>query len=177
MTAGLGLPAADSFPAVLQRRLDQAGYQYEVVNAGVSGDTSSGGLHRLGWALDGDVRILVLALGGNDGLRGIPVENMKANLGAIIEGAKRRGADVLLAGMEAPPNLGAAYTGEFRSAFRDVAKQHGVPLIPFLLDGVAGIASLNQGDRIHPNRGGARLVAEHVWQALEPIVRQDAARR
>lgn len=177
LTAGLGLPADESYPAVLQRKVDQAGYQYEVVNAGVSGDTSSGGRRRLDWELGGGARILILALGGNDALRGIPVESLKANLAAIIDGAKRRGADVLLAGMEAPPNLGPAYTGEFRNAFRDVAQQHEVPLIPFLLQGVAGISSLNQGDRIHPNREGARLVAEHVWRALEPMVRQDAARR
>lgn len=177
LTAGLGLPADESYPAILQRKVDQAGYQYDVVNAGESGDTSSGGLRRLDWALGGEARILILALGGNDGLRGIPVETMKANLAAIIEGAKRRGADVLLAGMEAPSNLGTAYTGEFRNAFRDVAQQYDVPLIPFLLQGVAGIGSLNQGDRIHPNREGARLIAEHVWRALEPMVRQDAARR
>ncbi|MBI3265333.1 MAG: arylesterase [Acidobacteria bacterium] len=177
LTFGLGLPSDESYPAILQRKLDQAGYRYEVVNAGVSGETSAGGLRRLDWALGNDARILILALGGNDGLRGIPVESMKANLSAIIEGAKRRGAAVLLAGMEAPPNLGNAYTGEFRGAFREVAQQQAVPLLPFLLQGVAGVASLNQGDRIHPNREGARLVAEHVWRSLEPIVREDAARR
>lgn len=177
LTAGLGLPLEEAYPSLLQQRLDQGGYPYEIVNAGVSGDTTAAGLNRLEWTLDGDVRILILALGANDGLRGMPIDRMKANLAAIIERAQQRGIDVLLAGMEVPSNLGRAYSSEFRQVFPDLARQHGIPLMPFLLDGVAGITALNQGDRIHPNREGARVVADNVWQALEPIVRRDAATR
>lgn len=170
LTAGLGLEPEQSFPSLLQDRLDAAGYRYQVVNAGVSGDTSAGGRRRLDWALEGDVRVLVLELGANDGLRGLPVEDMKKNLGEIIERAQQRGIAVVLAGMEAPPNYGAQYTAEFRQAFRDLATQYNVPLIPFLLDGVAGIRELNRGDGIHPNAEGARIVARTVWAALEPVL-------
>lgn len=176
LTAGLGLDRDEAFPAVLARRLREAGYRCEVVNAGVSGDTSAGGVRRLEWALDGDVRVLVLALGANDGLRGLPVAEMKANLAAIIRRAKARGIAVLLAGMEAPPNLGPAYTAEFREAFRALAREEQVPLVRFLLEGVAGQAALNQPDGMHPNAEGARRIAEHLWPALEPLVASAAPR-
>lgn len=177
LTAGLGLSLDQAYPSLLQSKLDDEGYLYEVINGGLSGDTTAGGLRRLDWTLEGDVRILILALGANDGLRGTPVESMKENLSAMIERAKRRGIRVVLAGMEAPPNLGTAYTEEFRTAFHDLAQRHDVTFIPFLLEGVAGVTELNQGDRIHPNRAGARRIADHVWTSLEPLVRQDAARR
>ena len=170
LTAGYGLDKAQSFPALLQQRLDGAGYRYEVVNAGVSGDTSAGGLRRLDWALDGNVRILVVELGANDGLRGLPVEEMRKNLGEIITRAKSRGISVILAGMEAPPNYGPAYTAAFRQVFRDLAAQHDVPLIPFLLDGVAGDRALNIADGIHPNPEGARILERNVWRTLEPVL-------
>jgi acyl-CoA thioesterase-1 len=170
LTAGYGLDKAQSFPALLQQRLDDAGYRYEVVNAGVSGDTSAGGLRRLDWALDGNVRILVVELGANDGLRGLPVEEMRKNLDAIITRAKSRGITVILAGMEAPPNYGPAYTAAFRQAFRDLAAQHDVPLIPFLLDGVAGDRALNIADGIHPNPEGARILERNVWRTLERVL-------
>ena len=170
LTAGLGLEPGQSFPSLLQDRLDAEGYHYQVVNAGVSGDTSAGGLRRLDWALEGDVRVLVLELGANDGLRGLPVAGMKQNLGAIIERAQQRGITVILAGMEAPPNYGEQYTAEFRQAYRDLARQYNVPLIPFLLDGVAGIRELNRSDGIHPNPEGARIVERTVWAALEPVL-------
>jgi acyl-CoA thioesterase-1 len=170
LTAGYGLDKAQSFPALLQQHLDEAGYRYEVVNAGVSGDTSAGGLRRLDWALDGNVRVLVLELGANDGLRGLPVEEMKRNLGEIITRAKSRGIVVILAGMEAPPNYGPAYTAAFRQAFRDLATEHGIPLIPFLLDGVAGDRALNIADGMHPNPEGARILERTVWRALEPVL-------
>ena len=170
LTAGLGLEPGQAYPALLQKRLDAAGLKYEVVNAGVSGDTSAGGLRRIDWALDGDVKILVVALGGNDALRGLPVEQLRENLTTIVERASARGIKVILAGMEAPPNFGPAYTASFRQTYRDVARQHGAVLIPFLLDGVAGLPELNQGDGIHPTAAGAEKVTETVWSALRPIV-------
>jgi acyl-CoA thioesterase-1 len=170
LTAGLGIAKSEAYPAVLERRLRAAGYDAEVVNAGLSGDTSAGALRRLDWSLDGDVRILIVALGGNDGLRGLSVEDMKANLSAMIERAQARGIAVVLAGMEAPPNFGASYTVEFRKAFREVADRHEVVFVPFLLQGVAGVAHLNQPDGIHPNPEGARRVADHLWPALQPLL-------
>jgi acyl-CoA thioesterase-1 len=170
LTAGLGLEPGQAYPALLQKRLDAAGLTYEVVNAGVSGDTSAGGLRRVDWALDGDVKILVVALGGNDALRGLPVEQLRENLTTIVERANARGIKVILAGMEAPPNFGPAYTASFRQTYRDVARQHRAILVPFLLDGVAGLPELNQGDGIHPTAAGAEKVAETVWRALRPIV-------
>ncbi len=171
LTAGLGLAPEEAYPSLLQARLDGAGLAFDVVNAGVSGDTSAGGLRRLDWALDGDVRVIVIALGGNDGLRGVPPEELRRNLAAIIEQSRSRGIDVVLAGMEAPPNFGTDYTARFRRVYSDLAEQHRVTLIPFLLEGVAGIEQLNQRDGIHPTAEGARLVAETVWSALEPVAR------
>lgn len=170
LTAGLGLDPSQSVTALLQQRLEDEGYTYEVVNAGVSGDTSAGGLSRLEWSLDGDVEILVIELGGNDGLRGLPVASLRQNLAQIIERAKARQVDVLLTGMEAPPNFGAAYTSEFRQVFRDLARAHDVSFMPFFLDGVAGNPKLNQTDGIHPNPAGARVVEANVWQVLEPLL-------
>lgn len=140
------------------------------MNAGVSGDTSAGGLRRLDWALDGDVKIVILELGANDILRGQPIEQMKKNLGQIIERVKARGAVVLLAGMEAPTNSGPEYRKEAREAFQELAAQYDVPLIPFFLEGVGGVASLNQGDGIHPNAEGTRAVAETVYKYLRPLL-------
>jgi acyl-CoA thioesterase-1 len=170
LTAGLGLGQEDAVPALIQRRLDEEGYAYEVVNAGVSGDTSAGGLSRLDWSLEGDVRVLVVELGGNDGLRGLPVAAMKRNLSEIITRAQKRGVMVLLTGMEAPPNYGDAYTSEFRRAYRDLAREHDVAFMPFFLEGVAGIPALNQRDEIHPNPDGARLIARKLWASLEPLL-------
>lgn len=172
LAAGYGLEKGESFPDRLQQRLDAAGYAFEVANISVSGDTSAGGLRRLDWALDGDVRVLIVELGGNDGLRGLPVEELKANLGAIIERGRQRGARVLLAGMEAPPNFGQAYTVAFRRVYRDLAAEYKVALLPFLLDGVAGDASLNIADGIHPNPEGARIVEGNVWRVLEPLLKR-----
>jgi acyl-CoA thioesterase-1 len=170
LTAGLGLEPTQAYPALLQKRLDAAGLSYEVVNAGVSGDTSAGGLRRIDWALDGDVKVLIVALGGNDALRGLPVEQLEQNLTAIVERAAARKIKVILAGMEAPPNYGAAYTAAFRQTYREVAAKHGAVLIPFLLEGVAGLPEMNQGDGIHPTAAGAEKLAETVWSALRPIV-------
>lgn len=172
LAAGYGLEKGESFPDRLQQHLDSAGYAFEVANISVSGDTSAGGLRRLDWALEGDVRVLVVELGGNDGLRGLPVEELKANLAAIIARGRERGAHVLLAGMEAPPNFGPAYTVAFRRVYRDLADEYKVALLPFLLDGVAGDASLNIADGIHPNPEGARRVEGNVWRVLEPLLKR-----
>ena len=176
LTAGLGLSPEQSYPTLLQQRVRDAGFEYQVVNAGVSGDTSAGGLSRLDWALDGDVRVLVVALGGNDALRGLPVAELRKNLSEIIERAKARKVAVVLAGMEAPPNFGGGYTGEFHRVYGDVAREHGAALVPFLLDGVAGIDTLNQRDGIHPTAEGARRVADNVWSVLRPLLEGRAGR-
>jgi acyl-CoA thioesterase I len=170
LTAGLGLPPADSYPSLLQRRLDGRGYRFEVVNAGVSGDTTAGGLSRLDWALEGDVRILVIALGGNDGLRGLPPDEVKRNLGEIIRRARDRNVAVMLTGMESLTNMGPDYQRRFHDVYPALAREYRVPFLPFLLEGVAGRADLNQNDGIHPTAEGARLVADHVWRVLEPMV-------
>ncbi|MBM3818643.1 MAG: arylesterase [Acidimicrobiia bacterium] len=170
LTAGLGLPREQSVPSLVQARLDAAGYNYEVVNAGVSGDTSAGGLSRLDWSLDGDVDVLVIELGANDGLRGLPPAQMKKNLEEIVTRAKSRGITVILTGMEAPPNYGPLYTAEFRNVFKDLADDHDVAFVPFFLEGVAGNPTLNQRDGIHPNAEGARIVEQLVWQTLEPVL-------
>jgi acyl-CoA thioesterase-1 len=174
LTAGLGLLEAQSYPALIQKKLDADGYDFEVENAGVSGDTSAGGLRRLDWALQGNARIMVLALGANDGLRGLSTAEMKNNLTQIIEQARQRNVMVILAGMEAPPNYGGEYAASFRQAFRDVAQHERVTFLPFLLDKVAGVPALNQGDGIHPNPRGAEIVAETVWRVLRPALDQIA---
>lgn len=170
LTEGLGLPAGETYPAVLQKMLDADGYRYEVVNAGVSGETSAGGLRRLDWTLMGNVRFLILELGANDLLRGQPVKEMKNNLAQIIERAKSRNIEVLLAGMYAPTNAGADYQREVHDAFQQLAREHKLTLIPFFLDRVAGIEALNQQDGIHPNAQGARIVAETVYKSLRPLL-------
>jgi acyl-CoA thioesterase-1 len=172
LTAGLGLPGDQSYPSIIARKLQDGGYDYDVINAGVSGDTSAGGLRRLDWSLEGDVRVLVLALGANDGLRGLPADEMKKNLAAVLDRAKARGIPVVLAGMEAPPNNGPQYVREFRDVYADLATEYDVRFVPFLLLGVAGDASLNQGDGIHPNARGAEIVAGLVWSELEPLLRR-----
>jgi acyl-CoA thioesterase I len=170
LTAGLGLSPEAAYPALLQQRIDEAGLNYEVVNAGVSGDTSAGGLSRLDWSLDGDVRVLIVALGGNDALRGLPVEELRRNLSTIIERAQARQIKILLAGMEAPPNFGQSYTVSFHKVYAELAKEYKVTFVPFLLEGVAGIESLNQRDGIHPTAEGARIVADVVWRKLGPML-------
>ena len=174
LSAGYGLLELQAYPALLQEKLRVDGYAWDVVNAGISGDTSASGLQRLDWALgQGDVRILILELGANDGLRGLPVSEMKKNLATIIERAHEKRISVLLAGMEAPPNFGPEYTVSFRQVYRDLARQYKVTFLPFLLDKVAGEAALNQDDGIHPNIDGSKIVADTVWNVLKPMV--DAA--
>src|SRR5262249_16413223 len=170
LTAGYGLSEDQSFTTLLEQKLDEKGYRYRVVNAGMSGDTSAGGVRRIDWALEGPVKFLVLELGGNDGLRGLPVTDMKKNLATIIERAQSHGATVILAGMEAPPNLGSDYTNQFRQVFRDLTKKYNLKLIPFVLEGVGGLPELNQPDGIHPNAEGEKVMTETVWRALEPLL-------
>ena len=170
LTSGYGLPQSASYPALLQKKLDDDSFNYEVVNAGVSGDTSAGGVRRIDWALDGEVRVLILELGANDILRGQSIDEMKKNLTTIIGRAKSRGATVLLAGMEAPTNSGAEYRKAAHEAFVSLARQYQLPLIPFFLDRVAGIESLNQKDGIHPNEEGTKIVTETVYRALRPLL-------
>ncbi len=177
LTAGLGLPIGQAYPSLLQQRLDAAGLRYQVVNAGVSGDTSAGGLSRLDWSLQGDVRILVVALGGNDALRALPIAQLQDNLGKIIETAQRRGIAVILAGMEAPTNWGREYDVSFHKVYPALARQYHVAFVPFLLQGVAGSETLNQADGIHPTAEGARIVADNVWKTLKPIAEQLQAGR
>jgi acyl-CoA thioesterase I len=176
LSAGFGLLELQAYPALLQEKLRVDGYEWDVVNAGISGDTTAAGLERIDWALgQGDVRILILELGANDGLRGLAVAEMKKNLAAIIERAQEKRISVLLAGMEAPPNFGPEYTVSFRQVYRDLARQYKVTFLPFLLDKVAGVPSLNQADGIHPNADGSHIVADTVWNVLRPMVDAAAA--
>ena len=170
LTAGLGVTPDESYPALLEARLKREGFDYRVVNAGVSGDTSSGGLRRLDWVLRTQPEIVVVALGANDGLRGQPVALLRDNLVAIVQKARAAGARVLLAGMRVPPNYGADYSRDFAAVFPEVARRTSVPLVPFLLEGVAAEVRLNQGDGIHPNAEGQRRIAEHVWPHLRALL-------
>ena len=170
LTAGLGVMPDESYPAQLQARLRADGYAYRVVNAGASGDTTAGGLRRVDWALKNKPDVVIVALGANDGLRGLPTIAMRDNLRAIVRRAQSAGAKVLLAGMRLPPNYGVDYAQEFEKVFSDLARGTKAPLIPFLLEGVAGEARLNLADGIHPNAEGQRRVAEHVWPHLRQLL-------
>lgn len=174
LTAGLGLDPEEAYPALIQRKLDSVRLQYHVVNAGVSGETSSGLLRRVDWLLQQRLAVVVIETGANDGLRGVPVATMAANLQQIITRIRRAQpwATIALVQMEALPNMGQDYTERFHAAFPDLARRNpGVVLLPFLLNGVAGERDLNQGDGIHPNEQGERIVAENVWKALKPLLR------
>jgi len=177
LTAGLGLPATDAYPSLLQQWTDAAGLTYEVVNAGVSGDTSAGGLSRLDWALEGDVRVLIVALGGNDALRALPPDELRRNLSTIVERAQAKHITVVLAGMEAPRNFGRDYVVRFHQVYPDVARKYNVALVPFLLQDVAGIDRLNQRDGIHPTAEGAEIVARNIWKVLKPVMVAGATAR
>lgn len=174
LTAGYGVGADRAYPALVQNRLDSAGYAFRAVNAGLSGETSAGGLRRLEWWLQQPVSVLVLELGANDGLRGLPVAQLRANLDSIITRTRQRypGVAVVIAGMQAPPNLGTQYTSQFEKTYRDVSRKHDALLIPFLLEGVAADAALNQEDGIHPNAEGHGRIAALMWTALEPVLQQ-----
>jgi acyl-CoA thioesterase-1 len=176
LTAGYGLAdaATESFPALLQKRLDAAGLAYHVINAGLSGDTSAGGLRRIDWAMREPIDIFVLELGGNDGLRGLPVADTRRNLQAIIDRVKARnpGVRIVVAGMRMPPNFGADYVAQFADMYPALVQANpGSTLLPFLLQGVGGDPRYNQRDGIHPTAAGDRLIADTLWTVLEPLVR------
>lgn len=178
LTAGLGVDQEEAYPALIQQRFDSMGLSVTVVNAGISGETSAAGLRRIDWILRQPVSVLVLELGANDALRGLELKAAKENLQEIINRTRAKYPDVriIVAGMQAPPNLGRRYTEEFRQMFVDLARANDAALIPFLLEGVGGHAELNQADGIHPNLKGHRIVANNVWKVLEPIVKQSAIR-
>lgn len=173
LSAGFGVDRSEAFPALIEEKIRAANLPFRVENAGLSGDTSAGGLRRIDWLLQRRIDVLVVELGGNDGLRGLPVAKMKANLLAIITKvrAKNPDAKIVIAGMQIPPNLGAGYSSDFQRAFADLAQANNATLIPFLLENVGGLRNLNQPDMIHPTPAGHRVVAETVWRALEPILR------
>ncbi len=178
LTAGLGVDPDSAFPALLQSKIDSAGWVFRVVNAGVSGETSAGGLRRVDWLLRDSVAVMVLELGANDGLRGLGIEQLTDNLDEIVRRTRAAHPDarVIIAGMQAPPDLGPRYTVEFRDAFAVLAERHGTVLIPFLLEGVGGEPSMNQEDGIHPTVAGHVVIAETVWRALAPVLREVAGR-
>jgi len=173
LTAGLGVETEDNYPSRLQEKLDAGGFRYRIVNAGVSGDTSAQGLNRLEAVRELRPAIVIVALGANDGLRGLPVETTRENLDAILRAIREDGSKIVLAGMEIPPNYGPDHTRAFRAIFPDLARRHGTALIPFLLDGVGGNPELNQEDGIHPTAEGYRIVAENVWKVLQPLLLRD----
>jgi len=172
LTAGYGVDPDEAYPALIQRKLDDAGRPWRVVNAGLSGETTAGGLRRLDWILRQHVDVFVIELGGNDGLRGIDPAATRSNLTAMIERVRQRYPDavVVLAGMQLPTNMGPDYTKAFAAIYPDVARESRTVLIPFLLDRVGGIPSLNQADGIHPTAEGHRIVADTVWHTLEPLL-------
>lgn len=170
LTAGLGVAADEAYPARLEARLIREGYAYRIVNAGVSGDTTAGGLRRVDWVLRARPEIVIVALGANDGLRAQSPQAMRENLAAIVKRVQASGARVLLVGMRLPPNYGAEYTREFQAVFPEVARTTGVALMPFLLDGVAADPRLNQPDGIHPTAAGYQVIADRLWPYLRPLL-------
>jgi acyl-CoA thioesterase I len=171
LTAGLGVAADEAFPARLEARLRAEGYAYRVVNAGVSGDTTAGGLRRVDWVLRSSPEVVIVALGANDGLRGQSPPATRANLEEIVTRLQAAGARVLLVGMRLPPNYGGEYTKEFEAVFPAVARGAKITLMPFLLDGVAGVPRLNQADGIHPTAAGQQVIADHIWPYLRPLLK------
>jgi acyl-CoA thioesterase-1 len=172
LTAGYGLDPDSAYPQQVQRMIDSVGLKFQVVNAGVSGETSSALLRRLSWLMREPFELIVIETGANDGMRGVPVATLEQNLQRIIDGVRagRPRAQIALVQMEAPPNMGIAYTTQFRDVFPAMARKNNVALLPFLLDGVAGVRHLNQGDGIHPNEDGERIVAQNVFKALKPLL-------
>ena len=177
IAAGYGLDPEEAFPALLQEKVDKSGLPYKVVNAGLSGDTTAGGLRRIRWLLRQKVDVLLLELGGNDGLRGIDPDETRKNLRGIIAKVKEKNPNALIviAGMQMPENMGKDYTTRFRDVFPTVAREHNATLIPFFLEGVGGKADLNQADRIHPTAEGHRIIAATIWKVLQPVLTGTAA--
>ncbi|HEY3663715.1 MAG TPA: arylesterase [Chthoniobacterales bacterium] len=177
LTAGLGVQETEAYPALIEQKLKEKNLPFNVVNAGLSGDTTAGGLARLDWVLQKKIDVLVLALGANDGLRGLPIAQTKANLQAIIDRvkAKNPGIKIVIAGMQIPPNMGADYATAFRDVFSDLARENQAALVPFLLEGVGGHTELNQADHMHPTAAGHRILADNVWRVLEPLLAKDSS--
>jgi acyl-CoA thioesterase I len=173
ITAGYGLELSEAYPALIQNKIDAKHWQFKVVNAGQSGDTSAGALSRIDWLLRNRVDVLVVELGANDGLRGLPAETTRKNLQAIIDRTKTKypGAKIVIAGMKVPPNMGRDFGKEFEAIFPALAKKNNAPLIPFILEGVGGIHQLNLPDGMHPTAKGHQIVAANVWKVLEPVLR------
>ncbi len=172
LSAGYGVAEGKSYPAYLQQKLDEGGYGYRVVNAGISGDTTSGGVERVGSVVGMRPFMVILELGGNDGLRGLPIETTRANLEEMIVKLKQAGVVVVLAGMTLPPNYGPDYIGQFERVYRDLAEKYDLPLVPFLLEGAAGNKELMQGDGIHPTADGNRIVARNVMRVIGPLLKR-----
>ncbi|PTX41439.1 acyl-CoA thioesterase-1 [Christiangramia gaetbulicola] len=175
LTAGYGLEQGEAFPAIIQQKIDSLGLSYQVVNAGLSGETTSGGKNRIDWVLKQNVDVFILELGANDGLRGIQLSETRANLQEIIDFVREKNPDIeiILAGMQIPPNMGQDYTTGFRNIFPELAEKNNVQLIPFLLEGVAGDPELNQQDGIHPTAEGQKILAENVWEVLKPVLMEE----
>jgi acyl-CoA thioesterase-1 len=173
IAAGYGVDPDEAYPAVLQKKIDAAKLPYTVVNAGVSGDTTAGGLRRIDWILKQPLDILIVELGGNDGLRGLPVSATRTNLQAIVDRARTKypSAKIVIAGMKMPTNMGAQYAADFENVFSDIAKKNHTALVPFVLENVGGNAELNQPDRIHPTPAGHEIVAQNVWNVLKPLLK------
>jgi acyl-CoA thioesterase-1 len=172
LTSGLGVSAEDAYPAQLQRRLDEAGFRYRVINAGVSGDTTAGGLRRVRWILNSKPTLVILELGGNDGLRGLSLAETKRNLEQIIEQLQQASVTVVLAGMKLPPNYGQEYTQGFEEIYPALARRYRLKLIPFFLDGIAGETEFNQADGIHPTAEGYRIIVGNLVELLKPVLKK-----
>jgi acyl-CoA thioesterase I len=172
LTAGFGLDLKEAFPALLQEKIDREGWNYRVINAGISGDTSAGGVRRIGWLLRRKLDVLILELGANDGLRGIPVETTKKNLQAIITRTREKYPEalIILAGQKMPPNMGEDYGGKFENIFPEIARENETLLVPFLLEGVGGKPDLNLPDQVHPTAEGQKILAKNVWAILKPAL-------
>ncbi len=172
ITAGYGIEPQQAFPSLIQERIDSLGLNYEVINGGLSGETSAGGARRIGWVMQRNIDVMVLELGGNDGLRGIDLSSTKANLQQIIDKAKEKNPDmeIIIAGMQVPPNLGTDYTREFQNLYPDLAKKNDLTLIPLILDKVGGRKQYMQSDQIHPNIEGHKIIAKTVWEFLFPVL-------
>lgn len=172
ITAGLGVDKSQAFPALIQDRIDSLGLNYEVINGGLSGETSAGGLRRIDWTLQRDIDIMILELGGNDGLRGIDLNSTKANLQQIINKVKAKNPDteIILAGMQVPPNLGQDYTKQFETIYPELAEENDLPLIPMIMDKVGGDEELMQSDGLHPTPEGHKVIADTVWEILRPVL-------